>query len=639
MPVAPTGRPTRRIALGLCAILCLTYATLSWCAARQKSATFDEPFHVALGWLMLHDGDFRAAPDVQPLWEYWLGLPLGSSGLRPNPTDPEFLARKTSSTTFNLLFNMIYRTPGVDPIAVVRRARMMSVIPAVLLGVLVARWSWALAGPVAAVSATLLWAMDPSMLGHGSLAKNDVAFALVYAWLAYSMWRAGQRLSWPWIVSLCLSVGLAVETKLSGLVTGPLLALVLLARAWMPEPWPVLGWVLRTRRARVGAAVAVCVAAALSCYVVIWSAYRFRYEAAPDGKQIDLDATIAALCRLQTAQADDYRLPASGQWGTLKPDLPTTALQWVAEHRFMPQAWIAGVLQTRREAIATNSFLCGNIYRDGRWYYFPVALALKEPLATLALLLVALAMWLLTLRRRIFHPGGGHFFSVDWATLAVFIPLGVYGGCALLSPMNLGVRYIFPMYPFLFVSGGLCAAQLWRIGLPARVALAVAALGLVGESTAAFPNYIAFFNLAGGGSRGGLSLLGESNLDWGQDLPLLAQWQRSHPVEPLYLSYFGTCDPAAYGIRYMNVPGGYLFGPPPQWPKSSGVAAISATNLQGIYFHKPGGGGESTFADSFVGREPFAVLGGTIYLFRVETLPPPTRQASESPASPQSPLP
>lgn len=94
------------------------------------------------------------------------------------------------------------------------------------------------------------------------------------------------------------------------------------------------------------------------------------------------------------------------------------------------------------------------------------------------------------------------------------------------------------------------------------------------ETLAGYPDYLAFFNLPSGGSRGGLSLLGDSNLDWGQDLPALADWQRQHPEPTLYLSYSGTADPAAYGIRYINLPGGYPYGPPPQSPRQPGVIAI-----------------------------------------------------------------
>jgi hypothetical protein len=144
------------------------------------------------------------------------------------------------------------------------------------------------------------------------------------------------------------------------------------------------------------------------------------------------------------------------------------------------------------------------------------------------------------------------------------------------------------------------------------VAGALLAAGLAAESLAAAPDYLAFFNAAAGGSRGGVRHLGDSNLDWGQDLPLLAAWQARHPDVPLYLAYFGVVDPAFYGIRYRNLPGGYPFGDVPSLPgEGPAVVAISATKLQCIYL------GEDLlpFYRRFGRNEPTAVLGGTIYLY------------------------
>ena len=143
----------------------------------------------------------------------------------------------------------------------------------------------------------------------------------------------------------------------------------------------------------------------------------------------------------------------------------------------------------------------------------------------------------------------------------------------------------------------------------------VLALALAAESFRAFPNYIPFFNTAAGGTRGGIRWLGDSNLDWGQDLPLLAEWQHAHPDRELHLAYFGLADPAYYGIRYHNAPAGYAFGsePPATELPTSGVLAVSASVLQGVNstdLHGPYVG--------FRERTPTQILGGTIYLFDLD---------------------
>jgi hypothetical protein len=127
------------------------------------------------------------------------------------------------------------------------------------------------------------------------------------------------------------------------------------------------------------------------------------------------------------------------------------------------------------------------------------------------------------------------------------------------------------------------------------------------------PNYIAFFN-APAEWYGPMRLLGDSNLDWGQDLPLLADWQRQHPQDKLYLCYFGSVDPASYGIRYTPLLGGYGAGPKPEEAHAPGVLAVSATHLQDIYTPPEY---RNRFALLIEGRKPLAVLGKTIYLYEL----------------------
>ena len=43
--------------------------------------------------------------------------------------------------------------------------------------------------------------------------------------------------------------------------------------------------------------------------------------------------------------------------------------------------------------------------------------------------------------------------------------------------------------------------------------------------------------------------LTDSNLDWGQGLIALRDYQLKHPGESLRLAYFGSVNPALYGVR------------------------------------------------------------------------------------------
>ena len=277
------------------------------------------------------------------------------------------------------------------------------------------------------------------------------------------------------------------------------------------------------------------------------------------------------------------------------------------EHRLLPEAWLNGFLFTYATSVLRRGFLLGRMSPVGFWYYFPLAILFKTPLGILAGWLSALVGGVWLLRRR--------SFDTWWTVACVVVPAAIYFASSMRTHMNIGIRHVMPVYGFACVACGVAGAtMIRRWGRPAMVIAVLLLLATAAETALAAPNYIAFFNVAAGGSRGGIRLLGDSNLDWGQDLPMLAEWQQSHPRQALYLSYFGTVDPAFYDIRYQPLPGNYMFGP------SSGevtihapaVVAISASHLQDIgAMHM-----DNRYA-AFRDRQPTAVLGGTIYLFEV----------------------
>src|SRR5207253_6666000 len=112
--------------------------------------------------------------------------------------------------------------------------------------------------------------------------------------------------------------------------------------------------------------------------------------------------------------------------------------------------------------------------------------------------------------------------------------------------LNHHLRYLLPAYPFLFVLAASPFAAAARPGLWLRRGAAFS-LGLAAAaSLAVFPHSLAFFNcLAGGPAAGPRHLLG-SNVDWGQDLLLLARWARQHPeARPLRVDFLGGFDSEA----------------------------------------------------------------------------------------------
>jgi hypothetical protein len=96
-------------------------------------------------------------------------------------------------------------------------------------------------------------------------------------------------------------------------------------------------------------------------------------------------------------------------------------------------------------------------------------------------------------------------------------------------------------------------------------------------------------------------LLTDSNLDWGQGLLALQDYQRNHPGEPIALSYFGSIDPRLYGIQSNELGSQRL----------SGTIVVSATNLSGQFLTDP------ERYRWLLQQRPAAILDHSLYVFRV----------------------
>ena len=611
-----------RLAVGVCVLLLATFAALSWTAAARKSPVYDEPLHTVGGWLIENAEDFRVDPDHPSLWLRWSSLLNGPRALRADTSNPSWDRMFTNYWSCYLFSaDTLYHSPGIDPDRVVARARFMMLLVAVACGGLVAFWGWRLAGPVAALSALTLYAFDPGLLGHGALVKNDVALAFVTTLLAFAVWRLGEAITPARLLLVAPAFAAGFGVKFSALLFLPLLPLMLAVRALLPWPWTAADRRLETRAHRLLAAGAVVLGCCLLAWGSIWATSGFRFAPTPDPeRRLDLDALFR---RMERNHEEALRFAASGRpdgpldapvpkW---EPGLLLRAVRLAEAKRWLPQAWLYGIVYTAEGMERRESYLLGERKLGGWWYYLPLAFLFKAPLATI-LAVVATQGWFLDRlrRRRRDRLPPGRIVRL-WGIACLFLPAAVFGIAALGSGVSLGVRHAFVLYPFLFLGAGLAAADSFaRRRRATAIVLLLLSIGLAAETLSAWPDEIAFFNLPSRSHR--LALLGDSNLDWGQDLPLLAAWQRAHPDETLYLAWFGQADPAHYGIRARRLPTSDPREPGTELPAPGERAtlAISATHLQGIYIW-------DRWLEGFYGaarrQRPKAVLGGTIYLFTV----------------------
>ncbi|HYR92224.1 MAG TPA: glycosyltransferase family 39 protein [Terriglobia bacterium] len=206
-------------------------------------------------------------------------------------------------------------------------------------------------------------------------------------------------------------------------------------------------------------------------------------------------------------------------------------------------------------------YLFGELKEGGWWYYFLVAFAFKATLATLVLMMLAAA-------RAISIPIRGFGEAV------LLFGIGFYVLVTSIGAGDLGVRYLLPIFPLVFVWVGRIVPDYWtnRVGR-AVVFILVAWQAWAGLSS--FPNYIPYFNEMAGGARGGIEILDDSNVDWGQGLKQASEYVRKRGIKDVAIYSFSPFDnPAYYGLPQNGEWRGLLYrGPIP------GVHIISAHHL------------------------------------------------------------
>jgi len=410
------------------------------------STTGDEPAHIACGLQYVANHVYLLETQHPPLTRAMIALLPYLSGTRPRGM-PTFQREGWALITYEH-----------HPELTVTRMRLGN-LPFFVLGcAVVFYWARRYFGMASAVVSTGLFTLVPTVLAHAGLATTDMGLAatLGAAFLAMLVWAEEPSPIRGAIFGFALA--LAMLAKFTTLGFFPVGAAIALA-FYLAAAWPGWGGLFRLARPR----VASLALAAGVCLFTVWAAYFFSYGKVPF-------------------------------WNVSLP------------------AWeyFDGI----RVALLHNteghpSWLLGEARRYGWWYYFPVALGVKTPLALLALLAVGVGVcW--NNRRRVAYLMPAAF------TLGVLLP-------AMSGNVNIGVRHVLPVYLAFSVMASLGLIQLARLagGRPwTGAAAGVLVVWLAATGALHHPDYIPYFNELVGFPQD--RVLCDSDYDWGQDLKRLA---------------------------------------------------------------------------------------------------------------------
>ncbi len=569
----PTSKQSYRILITLLTFT-IVFIALDVVSYSRKSATWDEPVHVTAGYAALARHDYRVDPEHPPFLRIWAALPLlllDGIELDTAIIDDTHPTRWAVTDLFAFCRQFMYLDNDADRL--LYSARFMVVLLGVALGVLVFCWVNEWLGYWPAVVVVTLYSIEPNIAAHSSLVTTDFGITCFVFGTVYFLWRTCRQPSPLNVTGLAGSFSLAVISKYSALILGIIVPLLLALAC------------LRFRSLKRTTALWILALLLSAALVAIWGSYAFRYAPSTSDDW---------LFRFQNVRQVQQRVPGLA-----------SVVEWIDSRRLLPNAFTQGFLLGQAKSKERSAFLMGSYSRHGWWYYFPVAFLIKTPVAVILLFFAGAVVWLRQRRQRSLQ---------DVAFVA--LPIMVFLVPAMASTMNIGLRHILPIYPFVLVLAGAAVKELIHRsrkggGVVLGILMALALL----EFGSVYPHNLTFFNRFIGGPRNGIKYLVDSNLDWGQDLKPLKRWMERNDVGHINLAYFGMSDPRYYDIDYTYLPGSFLFaGESIQEPTLPGYVAVSATILSGVYFDEHGRSIYAPLRD----REPLTRIGNSIHVYWLE---------------------
>ncbi len=565
------NRPSAYELAALCFLLLVISLQLFF-SVRRESQTWDEANHIFTGYSTWTHSDYGLNPEHPPLLKLLATTPLLSLQLKSPALEDRFF----KEDAFLRGKEFLYQNNADQILA---RTRTAAAILTLLTALVVFFASREMFGSGAAFVALTLLAFDPNLLAHGALITTDVGLACFMILSVYMFYRFVKSPSALRLVAAGVSVGLVIAVKHTGLLVLPVLFLLVVCEIIINAFAPDREKIARHGLKLLGSLVII----ALIGFVVLWSFYRFRYEARPNGLQLNP--------------------PLAEYVQGLKP-YEAWPISTAARLHLLPESYLYGLVDVKLTANYYTSYVLGKVYAHGVWLYFPVAFLIKSTVGVLALLLLSLFV---IATRRLKHAREIFF---------LLVPVVFYLAVAMTVGMNIGVRHILVVYVFLYVLIGGAAWALMQQSRKWLYAVGVLLLIHMASSLLAFPNYIAYANELWGGPSQTHRYLTDSNSDWGQQLKSVKLYLDQRGVKECWFVYFaaGVAEPTYYGIPCKPLPtlNTLWLNEQIEVPNSiAGPVLISASNLSGLEF----GPGPLDPYGQFKLLQPTAVIDRGVFVF------------------------
>ena len=602
---------------------------LSVLNAKNDSLIYDEDAHIPAGYSYLKTFDMRLNPEHPPMLKDLAAFPLLFLHLNFDITKP-FWNENANDSQWDAGKDFLFNE-GNDPDQIVFWTRLPIILIFILLALFIFKWTREISTLGAGLLAFILFTFDPNILGHNHYVTTDLGIAAFTTFVFYYFVKFLKDPSWKNVYWLAGFLTLVQMAKFSSVLIFPVFGLVLIVYSFTKLARHPKDNTLKFKLLTFGEYLGKFIIAFAISLVIVWIAYYFTTFNMPKEKLPEITSFYFVKDNIQGIYAKKIIF----------------ALNENAFSRPMA-VYVFGIFRVFQRVVGGNvTYLLGEVSTVGFYSYFPIVLFLKTPLPTMLLFFSALGIALYNLFRRFgknTHEKIGllkRFADFTRTRTTEFLLLTfifVYTVTSITGRLNIGLRHLFPMFPFIFI---LISKTIFsfikklRTKKQARLAYGIVialSVILILNTLCAYPSYVSYFNEFAGGPKNGYHYITDSNADWGQDLKRFKNWieeynhcamtkspdtcveykypvEAGKPIQKIRVDYFGMGNLDYYLGKYWE----------PWWaekrPIEAGWYAISVEFLQQSTYDQRKLDNESY--RWLKNKKPYYQIGTSILIYKI----------------------
>lgn len=514
------------------AVLLLFFLISGLYYAATNSITSDEKTHITVGYINLKFHDYRFNIEHPPLVKQLAALPL----LFVKLNFPFEIYRVSVPDDIVKIQNAFLYKIGNDLDFMLFLSRIPNILISLMLGLFIYLYSKKINGIFAAFISLLLFALSPLFLAHSSLVTMDTTISCFYFATIYYLMRYFDTEKDFHLAGVAVFAGLSFISKFSGLLLIPVIYLLVFMRSFYPvqeakkitlKNWikniiiflPFLIFSMSYKKSF------RLIAPAMAIYMI---SYLFYNKKTLFSKMNFVGRSLLIIMVFAFVMIIfDY-----------------TNYSWLPFHS-ATKAYFKGFSYFEGHAqYGQDSYLLGVSSKSGGWwYYFPLTIFFKEPFIALIFFLLGI-LGLCIKRERLLNKAVLVMPAFVYLFIAMFI-----------NKLNIGIRHILPVYPFLFVIAGY-SVSIIRNSKAMKYLLSVLVIILAVDVLCSYPAHLSYFNRLAGSFKNGYKFLGDSNIAWGQDWKRLKKYMEKNNVNKIVIdaafSYDKVCDYYRIPYRYLT---------------------------------------------------------------------------------------